>query len=77
MIVTSSRADAAIEGGYGFNVVVEDVGLGFEYAPKGVFLVAEIWCQDFDSGAGTQFADFGYDVSEVTGAAVLEIVAVD
>ncbi len=77
MVVAGAGADAQIEPGHGFEVVVEHIGAGIDHLVGGVALAHEIRRQDLDRGGGRLGADGPHHRGEVGRASVVQVVAVD
>ena len=74
-VVGGPMADRRGEATDGFQVVVEDVGLGGKDDFQGEIPVQEVRDQDLDGDSRVELADLLDGLAEVFGSAVLEIVA--
>ncbi len=75
-LVVGISSDAVIEPGYGFGVVVEDIGAGFEHSVDGLGVAHEVGCEHFDGGSG-EFTNGQHAVVEVIGSPVVQVVSGD
>lgn len=65
------------KGASGFDVVVEDVGMGMDNGAKSVKIVLEVGNEDFDEDMGVFVADGPDSLGEVLRPAVGEVITVD
>ena len=77
MEVARARADAQIERRHGFEIVIEDVGPGFDDLLERAILAQEIGRQHFDRRRRRGAADGADDLRKMCRTAIVEIVAVD
>ena len=77
MEVAGAGADRGIEPRHRLEIVVEDVGPGFDDGLDRARLAHEVGGQDLDGGRRGGVADRPDDGREMAGAAIVEVVAVD
>ncbi len=75
--ITGTRTDRQIVAGHGFHIVVEDVGLSGHDALKRTRLLQEVRGEDFDRGLREASRMAQITFSEMLGATVGEVVAVN
>ena len=78
MSIVRTRARLSIESGYGFEIVIHDVGRGcVEYGERTLHPTSKIGNQHFDSGMGTGLPHRSNAINKVLGAAITQVVTVD
>lgn len=77
LLVIGLRADATIETGDRFHVVVIDVGAGIEDAGDGGVISVEVGSEDFDAGRGEGAANGADGFGPVVRAAIGKFIAID
>src|SRR5690606_4946747 len=75
--IAGAGTDREVFRRHGFEIVVEDVGLGGDDDLKRAFLAQEVRRQDLDGGARVAGADGEDHVGEMPGTAIGQIVAID
>jgi hypothetical protein len=76
-IVGGAGTDVGGEAANGFEVVVENFGLGFDHDIESGVVVVEIGNEDFDNDAGIELAHGLDGFAEMISAAVFQIIARD
>ncbi len=77
VLIVCPGSDVSIQAGYGFQVVIEDVGGIFaQYVQCPLHAPAKVGHQYFDGGCAAPPADMLYAVGEVTRAAVVQVVPI-
>ncbi len=77
MEVARAGADFQVEGGNGFEIVIEHIGAGFDDLLKGAILFQEVRRQDFNCRGRCGSAGGADDPGKMLRTAVCQIIAVN
>jgi hypothetical protein len=75
--IAGTGAHGRIEARHGFQIVVEDIGLGFHHCLDRAFLAKKVRCQYLDRGVRCGFTQAANAFHELRCAAVIKIVTIN